>query len=139
MFNLLCKEHQLPHAIIKRKYDSYFYVGIFFRKFINWYTYINLWNMQFTVLCLKHGKTQFSFFVHCLLFVLRFIVPRPRIFHWYWHVTIADEGLQILTYVRKSCMANEQKRFLSVPHPLWHGASVYTCHSWHWHLLPSFK
>ena len=71
----------------------------------------------FAVLCLKHGKTQFSYFVHCLLFVMGFIAPLEN-FPSYRHVTIADEGLQILTYVRKSCMANEQKRFLSVPHPL---------------------
>ena len=50
-----------------------------------------------------------------------------RIFHLYGDVTIAGEGLQVLTYVRHS-WSFQQWGFFSVPHLLWHGASVYNGH-----------
>ena len=52
-----------------------------------------------------------------------------RIFHSYGDVTITGEGLQILTYARHSWpFGIEQWGFFSVPHLLWHWASVYNGH-----------
>ena len=50
-------------------------------------------------------------------------------FHSYGHVTIADEGLVNFDLCSALMhMAIEQWGFISVPHLLWHGASVYNGH-----------
>ena len=65
---------------------------------------------------------------HKILFVcLEFFVPLERIFPSYGNVTIADEGLQIWPMLGTH-MAIELWGFLSVPHLLWHGASIYNGH-----------
>ena len=57
------------------------------------------------------------------LFVWGF-TSHSRIFHSYWDVTIIVEGLQILTYTRHSWPLSSKGSLISVPHLLWHGASV---------------
>ena len=48
-------------------------------------------------------------------------------------------------YLYSALVAIEQRGFFSVPHPLWHGASVYNGHlrgpedPWHSHLLRAFS
>ena len=68
-------------------------------------------------------------FLFCLfvcLFVWSFSY-NSRIFYSFGDVTIAGEGLQILTY-SLAIMAIEQWGFFSMPHLLWHGTSVYNGH-----------
>ena len=52
-----------------------------------------------------------------------------RNFHSHEGVTIADEGLQILTILaRHSWSFSSEGSFFSVPHLLWHWSSVYNGH-----------
>ena len=51
-----------------------------------------------------------------------------RMFHSYRDVTIAGEGLQILTYARHSWTLSSEERFFSVSHLMWHRASVSNGH-----------
>jgi hypothetical protein len=50
---------------------------------------------------------------------------RSRIFHLYWDVTIAGEGLQNLGLC-SALRALEQGGIFIVPHLLWHGTSVFS-------------
>ena len=74
----------------------------------------------------KHTNTKFRGirFV-CSLFVWG-ISPHSRIFQSYWDVTITGEGLHF--DLCSASMAIDQWMFFSVPHLLWHGASVYNGH-----------
>ena len=56
---------------------------------------------------------------HFLCLFFRFY---SRIFHLFGDITIASEGLQILTYARHLWP------FFSVPHILWHGQFVFNGH-----------
>ena len=61
---------------------------------------------------------------HCLFWVLR----PTREFFTHMDVTITSKGPQILTNTRHSAI--EQRGIFSVPHLLWHGASIYNGHFW---------
>ena len=68
-------------------------------------------------------------------FTLRWTVclwlsSQSRIFHSYGYVIITGEGLQNLSYAWHSIVAIEQWGFFNVPHPLWHGISIYYFHLW---------
>ena len=60
-----------------------------------------------------------------IMFVLAFFVPLEN-FHSFEEVTIASEGLLILTYARHLWQLS--RGFFSVPHLLWHETSVYNGH-----------
>ena len=62
---------------------------------------------------------------NCRLFVWSFS-SHSRIVHTFADITIVGEGLHILTYARHLWPLSSE--FFSVPHLLWHGASVYNGH-----------
>ena len=77
------------------------------------------------------------------LFVYLFGVFLPTwAFHSYGDVTIVGDGLQSFDLC-SALMSFEQWGFFSVPHLLWHGASVYNMVNsedpWHSQPLPSVK
>ena len=59
---------------------------------------------------------------------LEFTVPLENISLIYGDVTIAGEGLQILSNICSALMVIEQWGFFSVPHLLRHGPTLYNGH-----------
>ena len=85
------------------------------------------------VMCLFNGYNLFDcLFVWCFW-------SHSKMFHSFGNVTIAVEGLQILTYARHLWPLSSEGS-LACQHLLWHGASVYNGHfedPWHSHLMLS--
>ena len=69
----------------------------------------------------------FSFIWLSLFVSLGFIVPLEN-FHSFGDVTIAGESVQILTCARHSWPLSSEGWFFSMPHLLWHEASVHNGH-----------
>ena len=62
-------------------------------------------------------------------FLFSGLTSHSKILYSYWDVNITCEGLQIFNLC-STLMVIEQWGFFSVPHLLWHGASVYNGHLW---------
>ena len=73
--------------------------------------------------CCQHPKSIPV--ISWLMFVCGFL-SHSRIFHSHWDITITGEDFDLCL----TLMAIEQWGFLSVPHLLWHRASVYNGHLW---------
>ena len=80
---------------------------------------------------IKHHQTPRTV-MHTMLFLFVCLFvwglsSHMRIFHSYGDVIITGEGLQFFTFTRHSWQLSSEG-FLSVPHLLWHGASVFNGH-----------